>query len=125
MSSRYGRNQRRKHRQEISELKSTVDFLLSRLRMADYRADNAKQEALNYFMENTGLMKHATDRVCYELGRAVGKELEPHARRLFETSKRKYDEAPIAFSMSATMLDRRIEVLRGEVRPLIYNIALA
>lgn len=127
MSKRYGRNQKRAHRQRIAELEQTIDSLLGRLRMANFAEEQAHNKALKYFMEHTGLMDRAVDQMMYHMGKAVGDELKPHAVKLFEENKNQY-EKPMDFKMikdpGGIMSSRDIVVLRGETRPIFYQIHL-
>lgn len=124
MGNRYGRNKKRRHIEEIKNLLDSLRSAELKAEFAEQRSRNAKQEALKYYMENSGLMRESIERISYELGRAVGKELEPHARKMFETSQRIYNDSPIKFSVHDSFVDRKIEVIRGEVRPFAYSIAL-
>lgn len=124
MSKRYGRKQKRKHREQIEALKNHQDFLLSRIRMEAHRADQAKQKALDHFMNHSGLMELAVKRIAYELGRAVGKELEPHARKLFDSAHRHYNVNPIEFSVHNHQTHKEFETIRGEVKALCYNVVV-
>lgn len=94
MSSRFGRNKRRAAREEIERLSRDNATLARKVQYAEFRAENARQEALNMFIERGDLYKDVFKECAYGLGRALGEELNKHADKLIGTVIQK----PLEFS---------------------------
>jgi hypothetical protein len=124
MGKRYGRNQKRKHRNEIADLKSRLDSEIFMRRCAEAKSQTARQDALDRFMKDSGLMREAVNRIAYELGRAVGKELEPYAKKLLDYAQKEHEDYIDFTILDSPALDRKVDVLRGEIKRLIYNVVL-
>ena len=91
MSKRFGRNQKRKAREEIAlrtkqmlELMQEMNKLGARTRKAEWELMNAKSDAFQKFVDEQGLYQMAVDRCAAELGRALGGKLEQHADELVD-----------------------------------------
>lgn len=89
MSRRYGRNQKRAARARIAELAAALitegaarNHAESRMRNAEYRAANAREQAFEQYARVHGLLETMTARIGEELGRALGPKLYPHAADL-------------------------------------------
>lgn len=82
MAKRFGRNQRRRAREEIARLNSENRWLVIQRDGARYDAANARQKALEMFMEQSDLYKYAIGECSYALGRALGDELNQHRDKL-------------------------------------------
>lgn len=72
---RFGRNQKRKMRQEIADLKAQLCLADVKRRNAEYRYSNAKREALNEFTRNENFLKMAFTKMAEGLGKALAPEL--------------------------------------------------
>lgn len=122
MSKRYGRNQRRAARRKIADLEMLVGAVRESESRARLQLSRAKEEALTEFINRSDMIKYAMERMGYELGRALGPELEPHARKLMQSDRRGPMLSP-DFSASISPVDC-MHVLRGTVPELRYNIAV-
>lgn len=85
MSGRFGRKKKRKMREEIERLKSANTSLVNQVRYAEFRAQNAGQEALNMFIKHGDIYKDVFKECAYGLGRALGEELNKHTDKLIGT----------------------------------------
>jgi hypothetical protein len=72
MSKRYGRNQKRKHREEIAALKTALTVEQMNTSRALYAIRNAEEAAFQRFMRATGLFRDTLERMADKLGRAAG-----------------------------------------------------
>ena len=98
MTKRYGRNQRRKHREEIAALKDDLrqamifghshrqraDDMEARASAAMARARRLEEHAFQHFMRNGNRIQRLLDRMADEVGRKAGEQL----KRLFEDAVR-------------------------------------
>jgi len=98
-----------------------LNKLNEELRDAKYRANNAKNFYFKVWMENSGLIEAAAKEMAYGLSRALGKELEPHARKILESSRNRPE---IDFSLHEMPTEKNVETLRGEIPNLCYQIVL-
>lgn len=127
MSKRYGRNQKRKAREELQRLGTDLQMAKNKLLFATSelrRRDSAAQDALDIMMKKEGLLKRAIEIISIEIGKSVAKDLVAPAQKMFKESLLQDDRA-LDFSISSnmTMEGRTIEILRGELRAN-YNITL-
>lgn len=132
MANRYGRNQKRAHRAMIADLEGRLAAanaygatMANRAHTAEYRASNARQAALTEFANQEPRISMAMQEIGAGLGHALGKELEPHARKLLDADRTRRPFSPV-FRGDAhmDMTTMRVDVLRGEIPSFHYNIAL-
>jgi hypothetical protein len=74
MGKRYGRNQKRKHREEIAALKTALTVEQMNTNRALYAIRNAEEAAFQRFMRATGLFRDTLERMADKLGRAAGEK---------------------------------------------------
>lgn len=123
MAKRYGRNQRRRAREEIARLAAMASAADSRAQYAVRRIADAKADAFNAFMRQHGHMERCMSIMAQEFARMIEPQLRPHALKLLAAAIHSQDE-PLRFTLDQSVTDRTVEVLRGELKPLNYNIAL-
>lgn len=127
MSKRYGRNQKRKAREEIQRLGTDLQMEKNKLLFASSelrRRDSAAQDALDIMMKKEGLLKHAIEIISREIGKSVAKDLVAPAQKMFKDSLLQDDRAlDFTISQNMTMEGKSVEILRGELRAN-YNITL-
>lgn len=89
MGKRYGRNQRRKHREQIEGLTEELrlaraycdqwrlraDVAQSQAEQARWNAQQAEERAFQRFMRASGHLKFIMDRLATEIGHAAGEQL--------------------------------------------------
>ncbi len=123
MAKRYGRNQRRKHREEIETLRANVAAWQGKAVTANFQLNRAKEEAFDMLMRDTGRIDAITERLTVELTRKFGEELMPVVQQIVASEKR--PRKKIDFSASVPY-DQSTEVLhiRGVIPELHYNFAL-
>lgn len=85
MAKRYGRNQRRAHRERIAQLEQSERSLARRVQYAEHESREAYTRALNHIIENTDLYKYCMGEISYGLGRGLADALNPHAEKLLDT----------------------------------------
>jgi len=72
MSKRYGRNQKRKHREEIAALKTALNVEQMNTSRILYALRQAEENAFQRFMRATGLFRYTLEIIADKLGRAAG-----------------------------------------------------
>lgn len=82
MAKRFGRNQRRRAREAIEKLAAEKRWVEIQRDGARHEAANARQQALEMFMERHELYKYAVGECSYALGRALADELNQHKEKL-------------------------------------------
>jgi len=101
MTKRYGRNQRRKHREEIAALKSELNIarrgseeLKARVERMAWGSQEVEERAFQRFMAASGLLERLLDRMAAEMGRAAGEQyqreisrVQPGSRPVFSLSQ--------------------------------------
>lgn len=122
MSRRYGRNQRRAHRQEIERLNAQVVEVERRERMANFRAEEAYSKAVREIAESGGYIDYALRRISEELARAYPQALREAAERVMSSRR---EQPPIRFDafVDWSKMEQCV-VIRGEIPALRYNIAV-
>ena len=89
MTKRYGRNQRRRHREEIAALKSKLN--IARASSEEWQARAARMagasqeiedRAFQRFMAASGLLERLLDRLTAEMGRAAGEQYQREISKL-------------------------------------------
>jgi hypothetical protein len=123
MTNRYGRNQRRRHREEIALLTKRVRHAEQMESIMRSRAITVKQDALDLLMAKYGLIKEAVGMISSKIGDLLGKELAPHASKLLEAHTRETGKPLIDFSMEDSFT-QNCQVLRGSIKPIDYNIVI-
>ncbi len=122
MAKRYGRNQRRAHRLEIQRLE--VDLVNSerRERQARYQAEDAYSRAVSDLAQRGDYVNYTLKRIGDELARAYPEKLREAAEQVMAARR---DTPPIRFSASVDWsASVPTTVIRGEIPPLRYNIAV-
>lgn len=130
MAKRYGRNQRRRAREYIKTLEQDLDTAAERRReivreLGELKRTihTAKEDGFNAFMRQQGHIDRCMDVIGREFARLIEPQLRQHALKLLAAAIRSQDE-PLRFCLDQSYTDKTVEVLRGELKPLNYNIAL-
>lgn len=82
MSKRFGRNQRRRAREEIARLSSENTNLARKAQYAEWRAANARQEAFDQFVHHSAIYETAINQCSNSLGIALAEQLNEHKEKL-------------------------------------------
>lgn len=125
MGKRYGRNQKRRAREEIQRLEKQQDAAKQCIRLMQAelkRNESPRQDAFQEFVRRYDLIKYAVDVIAQEIGKQVGRELAPAAAKLYREVMSMPD-AHITFDLQQDFSGKAIEVVRGELRAN-YNITL-
>jgi hypothetical protein len=87
MSKRYGRNQKRKHLEEIATLKAALSSARNAATVALMEADRARfarqsaeAAAFQRFLNSSGLLCHILEKMAVEMGRAAGERYREEFR---------------------------------------------
>mgnify|MGYP006883222150 CR=1 FL=1 len=124
MAKRYGRNQRRRHRDEIMKLKAekaAADLLLSR---ANYALKEAREIAFDEFLKQSGLLDLSLRKISERLGDTLGKELYPIALQILNSRQPFHSLVDFYLSAPDAISKKNIETLTGTIKPIFYTIAL-
>lgn len=78
MAKRYGRNQKRRHLAEIAQLESYITRVERKATYAEFRAENARDEAFNDFIKQGDIYKYALGECAYGVGRGLAEQLNEH-----------------------------------------------
>lgn len=124
MTARYGRKKRRKHAEEVKVLKCALTKMTHRAERAERILHDAKNVALQEFIIRHDLLKFAIDRISLEIGKVLGPKLAPFAKQILEASRKAHDAPFLTFDMPVNCADVSIEVLRGEIHAIAFNISL-
>lgn len=123
MSSRYGRNQRRAHRQQLAEAQTALASAERRADVAERRTATAMEEGMNRLLQ----IKHLPEvvsRIGVELGRAYGPEVAEAAQKILQSDRRGPRE-PVWLDARIDQQDFRVTVIRGVIKELHYNVAVS
>ena len=87
MSKRYGRNQKRKHLEEIAALKAALlsarnaeTVALMQADGARFAAQSAEAAAFQRFLNSGGLLRNILEKLAVEMGRAAGERYREEMR---------------------------------------------
>ena len=116
MSRRFGRNQRRRAREEIALLKTIVEHHVAAMGMwrDKYQAEerkvlNAEARALERFMADKDRYEYICARMADEVAKVAGENLKPYAEELMRAANRhrpmvRFDAAVTDFPLHQTIL---------------------
>lgn len=82
MSKRYGRNQKRRAREEIEKLTAAVNIANRKIRNSEECSYLAKEQAFSEFAQNSGLYKMAIAECSYAAGMHLAEQLNQHADKI-------------------------------------------
>lgn len=132
MTSRYGRNQRREHRQKIAELEELAarrqreaSLAQSQRRDAENRARTAMEDAMRSVIRQKPVIEATMERIGAELGRAMGPHFAEHVHRLKAADRERRTPNLVSFDAVVPMDKMRVSFIEGRVEPLHYRIAVS
>lgn len=127
MAKRYGRNQKRQHRQEIERLAVELNGANRDNRILQNRVSTARNDAFQDFVAQGDRINFGLECISRELGRAMGPHFEPHVKKLIESNKeyRRTSEPILSFSMVEDPIDFRVMRIEGRIAPLHYCIQVS
>lgn len=124
MSSRYGRNKRREHRQQIEALRAENAEAQARARAAERRVATALEDGMDRVLAIRHLPQ-LTERIAVELARNYGPEIAEAAQELIRSGRRRSAMPVIDFTARVDVAEPTITVLRGRIKELHYNVAVS
>lgn len=123
MTKRYGRNQRRKQREEIAALKSELNIARrgseewkARVERMAWGSQEVEERAFQRFMAASGLLERLLDRMAAEMGRAAGEQYQREISRVQPGSR------PVCSIHEAAQQRVRFVTLRLPALQLNYPI---
>jgi len=121
VGNRYGRNQKRAHREEIERLNKELSELEFRAYRAERTASDAVSKAYQDFVRNGEYVDYATKEICRELARSYAPALREAAEKVLSSRR---NSPPIRFDAysSPAIGMMTSTVIRGEIPALRYNI---
>jgi len=133
MGNRYGRNQRRAHREQIafleanlSKAKTAESSARSDAWHARIAASNAREIALRELVNREDMIKACMSEMGYELGRSLGPHYKDHIQKLMDADKQRRTRPLVSFD-AAIPYDKTFKVsyIEGRVDALHYRVAVA
>ena len=124
MTSRYGRNQRRAHRERIAELERAASAATGRAFAAERRLATAREDALRGLVKSEPFIRAAMERLGHALGREMGPHFAPHVEKLMQINQRR-SPSPIAFDAKVSPYEQTVSYVEGRIEPITYRVALS
>lgn len=133
MTRRYGRNQKRAHRERIAELerecvrlRKIADSNADHARSALYRAQNARAEALTDLLQNKEYIDLAVDVIAHELGAAMGPHYKTHVDKLIAAREpRGVSTFKLRGIQDQDDMRRPVLTIEGKIEALFYRFRMA
>lgn len=129
MSKRYGRSQKRKHREQVAYLMAQISKINNSNQRLIYEveahkriANEARNEAFQEFACKHGLIADATQRISDELGRILGPQLIGPAQKVLASSRT--SPKPCFDVREALNIAEDRIIVRGTINRIDYNIVL-
>jgi hypothetical protein len=132
MAKRYGRNQRRAHREQIallethlSKAKQEESAARSSAWHARIEASNAREIALRELVNREDMIKACMSEVGYELARTMGPHYKEHIEKLLAADVRRRPLALVNFD-AVIPYDKAFKVsyIEGRIDALAYRVAV-
>ena len=129
MGNRFGRNQKRRMREQIAAAQAKADeadvALLDKERKlwaAERRAGDAETRAFNAFLADAGRYEYLCSRLVDMAARELGEKLRPQVEAIMRAARQ---SAPILYADVALRLDQQepIRIVRIEVPRIQVNHA--
>lgn len=124
MAQRYGRNQRRAHRERIAVLERQASNDAMRAASAERRLASAREDAMREMVRSEPFVKEAMKRIGAELGRAMGPHFADHVYKLMDANQDRRHSSPISFDAAVNLDSVTVSYIEGRVEPLHYRIAI-
>lgn len=118
---RYGRNQKRAHRERIAALEQELSNAEWRTRSAERRVATATSDAFRRYAEQHEFIAEAVKCISYELGRALAPRLVEPAEKILASHRQR---SPLLDLSADVRMDDMVTVIRGEIPALRYNVAV-
>lgn len=123
MAKRYGRNQKRRHREQITNLEVALRWKQSEVNSAKHEAREARSKALNEFIEGKGLYEHLLGEMSYGVGRGLGEELAKHKTEIMKVVEKSTRGPMLKFAYDNEIADRPVNVVTVHIplREIYYR----
>jgi hypothetical protein len=126
MTKRYGRNQKRRHREQIAELQRDLTAAIHRAeamaagkRFAERRLADARRDALEQFMREHPYIEEEFRLMLVKLHEAYGPQLVDAAKKIMASDHNR--RRHLSLDVREDPRDRRATVVRGTIEPLTYQ----
>lgn len=123
MTSRFGRNQKRKLQEQITALIERAVKQDREATMLRFQLENARTDALRDYAEKAGLLSDALSQIGANLGYRLGDKLLPHAQRLMAAAVNK-ERAPFLLHARVDYRNAKETVIEGEIPSLHYRMVI-
>jgi len=123
MAKRFGRNQKRRMREQIAAAESRLAAQEREAGMLRRRLVDARSDALEEYASRHALLKSAIDKIAHHLGHALGDQMMPHAEKLMAASVRR-DRMPLRLHMHEAYREEKVTIIEGEIPALHYRVAV-
>lgn len=124
MGNRYGRNQKRAHREQIAKLQAERSSAEYRAVGAERRYRSAREDAIREMVKSSPYVKVAMERIGYELGRAMGPHFQEHVEKLMAAEQRRQSARPITFDAFTSADQAMAFYIEGRIEPITYRVAI-
>lgn len=128
MGNRFGRNQKRRMREQIAaaqeaERKAAANYqdAQRKLWVAERRAGDAESRALNAFLADAGRYEYLCARLVDMAARELGEKLRPQVESIMQAARRQ--ERLMYVSVETRMQDEPIRIVRIEVPRIQFSHA--
>lgn len=125
MGKRFGRNQKRRMREQIADLEAkaadAASYYSGQLRAARRQLEYAEARAFDRFMADRDRYEAVCARLAHEVGRVAGENLRPYAEQLMREAAARRPMVRFDARASEDMIARIITVEWPAVR---YNYAV-
>ncbi len=108
MGNRYGRNQKRKAREQVEQLEKAVGIAKYNQQRAERLCDEARSQAFYDLLNKTGLYQKAVRDLMDAIGAKVGEAVKPHALQMMQAAK------PLELTLQTNPMDR-MQIVRAHI----------
>jgi len=121
MAKRFGRNQKRRMREEIAKLSERAISAERRSFSLQAQLSNAEGRAFERFMADAKRYEHICARMADEVGRLAGEKLKPYAEQLMREANK---QRPMARFDASFDMNQRATIVTVEWPAVRYNYAV-
>lgn len=124
MTKRYGRNQRRKHRQEIEALTRNLERAEAARQRAASELRYAKDRAFQEYAANHDLLKTTSKALGDRIAMLLAPELERHASELMQQAAVHRPLLSLDSPNHGPSAEQKVQYIRGRIEPIEYTYAV-
>lgn len=121
MAKRFGRNQKRRMREQLEVLANLAIVQERGIRVLQAQVERTRTDALREYAGKHGFLDHAISEIGAHLGHALGERMLPHAQKLMSASVNRRRE-PFHLHVRTDHQDVRVMTIEGEIPSLHYCV---